>query len=51
LFLPPGLLASDTQLAGTFEVTFDATGLPSGMYFYRLEAGNYVETRRMVVVK
>jgi photosystem II stability/assembly factor-like uncharacterized protein len=45
------VLASGTQPAGTHEVTFDAAGLPSGVYFYRLEAGDYVETKRMVVVK
>jgi hypothetical protein len=44
-------LASGTQPAGTYEVTFDATGLPSGVYFYRLQAGDYVETKRMVVAK
>lgn len=45
------VLASGTQPAGTYEVTFDATELPSGIYFYRLAAGDYVETKRMVVVK
>ncbi len=44
-------LASGTQPAGTYEVTFDATELPSGVYFYRLEAGEYVEARRMVIVR
>jgi predicted esterase len=44
-------LASGTKPAGTYEVTFDATGVPSGVYLYRLQAGDYVETRRMVVVK
>jgi hypothetical protein len=45
------VLASGTQTAGLYEVTFDAAGLPSGVYFYRLEAGDYVETRQMEVVK
>ncbi len=40
-----------TQPAGEYGVLFDATGLPSGAYIYRLEAGDYVETKRMVVVK
>jgi hypothetical protein len=44
-------LASSMQPAGIHEVIFDATGLPSGIYIYRLQAGDYEETRRMVVVK
>jgi hypothetical protein len=45
------VLAFGTQPAGTHEVTFDAAGLPSGVYLYRLQTGDYVETRRMVVVR
>ncbi len=44
-------LAPGAKPAGTYEVTFDATGIPSGVYFYRLEAGDFVETKRMVAVK
>ncbi len=44
-------LASGTQPAGTYEVSFDATDLLSGVYFYRLQAGDYVETKRMMVMK
>jgi hypothetical protein len=44
-------LASGTKPTGTYEVTFDASGLPSGIYLYRLQAGDYVETKRMVVVR
>ncbi len=44
-------IATGTQAAGTYEVSFDATGLPSGIYFYRLQAGDFVETKRMVIVK
>jgi hypothetical protein len=45
------VLASGTQPAGSYEVTFEATSLPSGIYFYRLEAGSFTETKRMVVLK
>jgi hypothetical protein len=36
---------------GRYVRTFDATALPSGVYHYRLAAGDFVETKRMVVVK
>lgn len=36
---------------GEHEVTFDATGLPSGVYFYTLTAGDFAQTRKMVVVR
>ena len=36
--------------AGQHEVVFDAAGASSGVYFYRIRAGGYTETRKMVVV-
>jgi choice-of-anchor B domain-containing protein len=44
-------LVNERGNAGTHEVTWDASGQPSGLYFYRLEAGEFVETRKMAVVK
>ncbi|MFA7361525.1 MAG: 5'-nucleotidase C-terminal domain-containing protein [Candidatus Kapaibacterium sp.] len=37
--------------AGEHTLKFDAKGLSSGVYFYRMTVGEYVETRRMVVVR
>ena len=37
--------------AGTQEVTFDATALPSGVYFYRLESTGVHLARRMVLIR
>ena len=39
------------QEAGFHEVRFDASGLSSGVYLYRLQAGSYVETRKLVFVR
>jgi hypothetical protein len=45
------VLDSGTKPAGRYDVSFNAAGLPSGVYVYRLQAGDYVETRRMVVAR
>lgn len=45
------LLVDATRTAGLHEAVFDATGLPSGTYLYRLEAGGKAHTRTMVLVK
>jgi hypothetical protein len=44
-------LVNEMQESGTHDARFDASGLASGMYFYRLLAGGYVETRQLVVMK
>jgi photosystem II stability/assembly factor-like uncharacterized protein len=43
---------ADKQLSpGNYEATFDAAGLSSGLYFYRLESGNSVQTRKLLFLK
>ncbi|MDG5766204.1 CotH kinase family protein [Balneolales bacterium ANBcel1] len=44
-------LVESHQQAGSHQVHWDASGLSSGVYLYRLEAGNYVETRKMTLIK
>jgi hypothetical protein len=44
-------LVQGDQEAGYHEVRFDASGLSSGVYFYRLQAGTYVETRKLLLLR
>jgi hypothetical protein len=45
------VLVNERKEPGNYQVEFDATGLASGTYIYRLTAGGYVQTRKMVLVK
>ncbi len=44
-------MAMGQRPPGSYEASVDATDLPSGVYFYRLQAGNYFETMQMMVLK
>jgi hypothetical protein len=44
-------LLSEEIPIGSYEVKFDGTSLPSGAYFYRLQAGDFLETKMMVLMK
>lgn len=44
-------LVSETQEAGHKSVQWNATNVPSGMYFYQVRAGEFVQTRKMVLLK
>jgi hypothetical protein len=48
-------LVSEVKQAGVYEVEFDSNSitpvLSSGIYFYRLQAGSYIETKKMVLLR
>ncbi|HTY58137.1 MAG TPA: T9SS type A sorting domain-containing protein [Bacteroidota bacterium] len=44
-------LVNATEEAGYHDVRFDATAYASGVYFYRLEAGSHVESRKLVLLR
>jgi hypothetical protein len=44
-------LVNEVQNPGTYQVTFNASQLASGLYIYRLQAGSYNEVKRMMLVK
>ncbi|MDZ4712165.1 MAG: endonuclease [bacterium] len=44
-------LINQRQNAGSYSVDFDASGYPSGVYFYTLKAGNFSDTKRMIILR
>ena len=44
-------LVSEKQPAGKYQVNWDASGLPTGLYFFQLKAGKYSEVRKMMLLK
>jgi len=45
------VLVNDQQAAGKYEVEFDASALASGVYFYQLKAGEFLQSRKLVVIR
>jgi uncharacterized delta-60 repeat protein len=44
-------LVDEYKPAGSYQIEFDASSLPSGIYFYKLQSDNYVKTKKMILMK
>ncbi|MBE0570379.1 MAG: T9SS type A sorting domain-containing protein [Ignavibacteriaceae bacterium] len=44
-------LVNEEKEQGVYNITFDASGLSSGMYLYKLQAGSFVEMKKMIIIK
>jgi len=44
-------LVDEKLQPGTYEVTFNGNNLPSGIYFYRLKSGDFIETKKLILIK
>jgi hypothetical protein len=44
-------LVNEEKPAGNYEVNFNASNLPSGVYLYKIQAGDYIETKKMILLK
>jgi hypothetical protein len=44
-------LINEEKPSGTYEITWNATNLPSGVYFYRIQSGNFIDTKKMILLR
>ena len=44
-------LVDETKEPGNYEANFNGVNLPSGTYIYRMTAGNFVEVKKMILMK
>jgi hypothetical protein len=44
-------LVNEEKFAGSYEVQFNASEFPSGIYFYTLKAGDFIQTKKMILIK
>jgi len=44
-------LVNEYKEAGSFEINFNASGLPSGIYIYRISVGDFTQAKQMILLK
>jgi len=44
-------LVNENQQAGTFDVSFDGSGLASGVYYYQLKSGDFSDVKKLMLTK
>jgi 5-hydroxyisourate hydrolase-like protein (transthyretin family) len=44
-------LVNEKQKAGIYKVQFNASELSSGIYYYRLQAGDFIQTKKFILMK
>ncbi|MFC2084300.1 T9SS type A sorting domain-containing protein [Bacteroidota bacterium] len=44
-------LVKKNQQSGEYTVEFKSSDLPSGIYFYRLNSGNYIDIKKMILIR
>ena len=44
-------LVSEQKNAGSYKIIFEGEGLPSGIYLYRIQAGNFIDTKKMILIR
>jgi hypothetical protein len=44
-------LVNEEKPAGQYEVNFDASNLSNGVYFYKIQTGSFVKTKKMILLK
>ena len=45
------MLVNQKQLAGSYEVQWDASGYSTGIYYYQLKAGEFQDVKKMILIK
>jgi hypothetical protein len=44
-------LVNERKEAGTYKINFDASALSSGIYFYKLQAGSFIQIKKLMLLK